>query len=383
MIKPTFALLLSLWACASVPHRADAFTWAVEQDGSGDFTIIQDALDAAAPGDSILIGPGRFDTFRPGVSVVDGYRFSAIAWVRTPDLTLIGSGRDSTVLGPLVPVLEVDGQYSCSLYIDGGAPTHVEALGLDNTALPGTIRAQSVMDACRVTREPLLRSYGVATGVVAGIEIRNTQFRGPNGVITAAATESLTIEDCEFEDDSLEGTAVMIGNGGTNCVVRRCSIRGGSTGVAFGFGGSGVVEDCDLQGMSFSGINVDSGTAVIRRCVIGATRQTLRVNVASVEVSDCVLEGGTQATIATWGTLVVRTSHILNSGVAPTVLGWTSAPGNTVDLRHNWWGTADVEQIEAWIDNRYGTVLWQPIADAVVPTESSSMSALKGNFKRD
>ena len=36
-----------------------ARTWRVEKDGSGDFTVIQDAVDAAAAGDTIRIGPGR------------------------------------------------------------------------------------------------------------------------------------------------------------------------------------------------------------------------------------------------------------------------------------------------------------------------------------
>ena len=60
---------------------------------------LQDALDAAAPGDSILIGPGRFDTFRPARSVVDNFPFAAIAWVTTTDLTIIGAGRDQTISG--------------------------------------------------------------------------------------------------------------------------------------------------------------------------------------------------------------------------------------------------------------------------------------------
>ncbi|MBE0568033.1 MAG: hypothetical protein IH621_18915 [Krumholzibacteria bacterium] len=43
---------------------AEARTWRVEKDGSGDYTVIQDALDAAASGDTIQIGPGRFEDFR-------------------------------------------------------------------------------------------------------------------------------------------------------------------------------------------------------------------------------------------------------------------------------------------------------------------------------
>ena len=39
---------------------AHASTWHVERDGSGDFTTIQPAVDASAPGDTIHIGPGEY-----------------------------------------------------------------------------------------------------------------------------------------------------------------------------------------------------------------------------------------------------------------------------------------------------------------------------------
>ena len=37
-----------------------AIAWRVEKDGSGDSVAIQDAVDASASGDTILIGAGRF-----------------------------------------------------------------------------------------------------------------------------------------------------------------------------------------------------------------------------------------------------------------------------------------------------------------------------------
>ncbi|MFH2054054.1 MAG: hypothetical protein ABIK96_16485, partial [bacterium] len=43
---------------------ASARTLCVERDGSGNFTEIQPAIDAAASGDTILIGPGEYlETF--------------------------------------------------------------------------------------------------------------------------------------------------------------------------------------------------------------------------------------------------------------------------------------------------------------------------------
>ena len=52
----TMILLIGLVVPASVAAR----TWQVAQDGSGDFAVIQDAVDAAEDGDVIEIGPGRY-----------------------------------------------------------------------------------------------------------------------------------------------------------------------------------------------------------------------------------------------------------------------------------------------------------------------------------
>lgn len=49
----TSILTLGLLALACSAH---ATTWRVEKDGTGDFTIIQDALDAAADADTVLVG---------------------------------------------------------------------------------------------------------------------------------------------------------------------------------------------------------------------------------------------------------------------------------------------------------------------------------------
>lgn len=54
-------VFLAMMLASLLASGAEARTWRVERDGSGDYTIIQDAVDAAASGDTIRIGPGRFD----------------------------------------------------------------------------------------------------------------------------------------------------------------------------------------------------------------------------------------------------------------------------------------------------------------------------------
>lgn len=43
-----------------LPALIFAATLTVKQDGSGDYTVIQSALDAASPGDTVLVYPGRY-----------------------------------------------------------------------------------------------------------------------------------------------------------------------------------------------------------------------------------------------------------------------------------------------------------------------------------
>ena len=97
--------LLVIMTCLCLTFDVQAHTWLVEKDGSGDFTIIQDALDAAASGDTVRIGPGRFEDFKqytyPGGTPV------IVANVQVAHMTLIGAGSEATIIGSEV----FDGPY--------------------------------------------------------------------------------------------------------------------------------------------------------------------------------------------------------------------------------------------------------------------------------
>src|SRR5262245_25586541 len=74
-IAMSFALIIA--------PAISANTWIVALDGSGDFTTIQSAVDAATDEDIIVVRPGTYVE-----SVI----------VRTKALTIVGSGVQSTIV---------------------------------------------------------------------------------------------------------------------------------------------------------------------------------------------------------------------------------------------------------------------------------------------
>jgi len=98
--------LLSAFAWLSLlSPLAEGHTWRVEKDGSGDYTTIQPAVDGAAPGDSIMIGPGRYSetTLYNPDAAKDFFPKPVMIAVTVDDLTILGAGTDQVYLSPETP----------------------------------------------------------------------------------------------------------------------------------------------------------------------------------------------------------------------------------------------------------------------------------------
>lgn len=355
-----------------------ARTWRVEKDGSGDFTIVQDALDAAAPGDSVLIGPGRFATFRPGTSNADGFPFQMIAWVTTPDLTILGSGPDVTYLGPAVFIDEVEGRRPGALFLDEGAPAVVSGLTIENVPGEATIWSGSTLRDCRIVN-PDDNTVAVTILGGHGAHLIDCSFIGADMIATGSRASGMVIENCRFVNDSTEGGGVFFSNGAQNGVVRGCTFEGGGGAIALSFGATGVVEDCVIRQTRASGIALSHSRVVVRRCTIGpGTRQPIFLRGGTLEIYDSEISGGTYATIGGSANLTMRNCHILNAGA------WTVQTvienSDVMDLSYNWWGTSDLTQIEAWIEDPTGKVIVEPILTGPVGTEATSIGELKARY---
>ncbi len=219
-----------------------ATVWHVDQQGGGDFTTIQAAIQAAAGGDEILVSPGTYQEnvdFQgkdlwvrseagPESSIIDGGGAGTCATFRSgesPEAVLegftltrgAGTLYQGVILGGAAFCLlssptfrgcrfvENASTYAAGIYVDGADSEIVDCVFLSNTA----------------------QTYG---GAIAGARsrpsIRGCRFEGNyagTGDGTIHLALSATIENCIFRDNRARaGAAVNAGGFGADFEIRDC-----------------------------------------------------------------------------------------------------------------------------------------------------------------
>ena len=313
-------MLLSILAATYCSAR----TWRVEQDGSGEFLNIQDAANVAAPGDTVFVGPGRYDQYReirPG--------WETIVEVATDSLTLIGTDRDAVFIGGIEPYPNKQNDVSGKRITAHGIVS-----GGDNNWL--------------VVESMTIENMDFGVRCHPGGAVRNCRFRHIHyGAVFSDNAENswpdfeLLVEDCDVMLS--DGTGVQIqysGNGETSAVVRRLSIHDADGPWAAGEGVYSThpnltIEDCHFD-RARVGIQIEGGAATATSCVINGSAtgisvdgilecRDVRVNnstdrdaiiYGSFIADSCSFSGhGSYATLWSFrGGATVRDSHILNNG---------------------------------------------------------------------
>jgi hypothetical protein len=386
-------MLLAAAALAMWPSVVEGAIWRVELDGSGDFTSIQDAVDAAEPGDTILVGPGRFDEFR----LTPINNFSAVIYVYKSGLTVQGAGVDETIIGTgLVdwyrrPVIghssissftlrdaRVTGGYDC-IYYSGDGLT-VERCELGNST-GGMSLFSSNNFTVRDSRFLDVSSIGIISfghGASNGL-IEDCEFVGMIQAIVIQRTSNVRIADCVMT----EVDQAIQYDGSTAGEISRCR----ATGIpswAYGVGmlvvaGSQVtMTDCEIDwsmtatgALSVRSQGVVSGHGNILR---GGRITTIRVNGPNT------FHGFHGNEIYPADPLSVLATYIPGSLIPPVHL----------DLTGNYWGTDDAEQIAAWIEDYHDypdshdyrmIVDYIPFEASSVGTVPASLSEVKDRFR--
>lgn len=381
-------VLLTNAIVALLASVAAASTWSVQRDGSGDFTTIQPALDAAADGDTILIGPGEYTeatTVRlPGWA----YDIESYAHLRCDDLTIIGAGADVTVIGPptyqgnaatgspaglsysvnggTLNISDVTIRHSYAMFVLG--ILYVDRCRFENNKIgiswnpsgPGGWVRDSVVEVTDPIFDPMAFAIGVG-GLGSGVLLENCQFHKPGSL--------RTVHGIELRSCDLVGMNVYAS---TDVVIRNCAIAGGEVAVSQSQGGSTcAIYDSDLSG-SVAALTVLSDASG-GRFVVENSR----------------LSGGSYGVL--WlrrfsGPCEVYGCDLIR-GTGPVVQCDPSGPVVTHSMTGNYWGTTDEPTIQSWIidhaDNPQigATVIYSPYAGQSVPTESTSWGELKALWR--
>jgi len=394
--QTTVALTLAVLV---MPWLASASTWHVEKDGAGDFTVIQEAVDAASDGDTIKIGPGRFEDFFEQQS----FDVWNIALIEGKSLTFLGAGVENTILGP-EEIGIIDSHFvNCIRTFGDGIVVRVSDIRFENVQADGIRMSEPgriEVDDCEFEN----CGGGLWGSFRDGGWIRNCAFYdidqelGDRCIELYAPTVGVVVEDCLFRDS---GTGVSSDWAGTHDnVIRRCDFEGGQNGVRVIAGASVTVENSSFSGQSRRSIlGDDPGTVIIEGnhidttgsggwCLLtfnGSGEYIIRDNTMS---SDGIIIGMYTSRME----IECHGNHFIRTGadawyIHPGGAGPEHHPGDLriLDFTDNHWGTNDPDEVAAWIfdhdddpDYHY-SIDFQPMADPVA-VESHSWSGVKAIF---
>jgi len=375
-------LILALLSAPS----ASANTWRVEKDGSGNFTVIQNALNSCASGDTVLVGPGRYTEHAPfdfGALTEDTY-----VVVKTPNLTLRGTDRDAVIIGPEV-CTKINSREP------NGIATSLQAAGLKIENLT----VENVVD-------------GVTIEVAADASdciLRDCE----NGFIIGSSSDH-TFTRCEVHDSP--GWSMSCFLQGTRVDLNSCQFEAyvpfpgaqSPGGVNISGAHDVLVSDCSFLGDAYlqfqmftdgtilrntfdaGVINIlDSSASIVGNVMGRSPLDNVFFTGDTITAMKNVFGGGEDATLFLSGnSVVMHDNHILNAGSLSVQINNYDSPDYTLDLTNNWWGTADATQIATWIrdvhDDPYFNieVKFVPFADQPLPAKSTSFGSLKAGFGR-
>ncbi len=299
--------------------------------GKPHYTTIQDAVDAASSGDTILVGPG---TYAGEITI-------------NKSLTLLGDPGDTTP-GPGVnaPV------------IDGGS-------------LPG---------------DGILIDNGVSNVIIQGFEFANftSDDTGIGNGISAweASTSNITVQDNYFHD--LEYNGILVGNDSalgdhTNWLVKGNIVDNvGYIGFELTNTSNSTIEgniihlDTPEIGAIFSSARRSETGLTIKDNVIDGTPSTAYpviyiyaydLDMPNPTLSNVLIEGNIIETVGTPAQIYIRnigtgtiTGVTVQENSLTTLRNMTAA---TIDASDNWWGTTVASEIAAGISGT-GSVDFTP-----------------------
>ncbi|MCK4415253.1 MAG: right-handed parallel beta-helix repeat-containing protein [Candidatus Eisenbacteria sp.] len=298
-----------LIALASVPSLAAGKALIVTPRGDGDFPSIQAAIDAAAPGDTVLLTNGTFSG--------SGNR----------DISFLGKSivvrSASDVPESCVVDCQRQGQGFC-FYWEEPAAAVLRGVTITKSDLDGhggaiyCNAASPTIELCIITRNQATRGGGIYCGEGSAPHftdcriVENTTEMVPTPGVGGAMLSSYSAP--VFERCAIEGNTSGGPGGGLYCssgslTLRECTIRGnGESGVLVSYGTSLLVENCVFSGNDIGAVDCHQATATI-------ISSTIAANISSIYSAGIHCRGGSSIALrqtVLWGNCgPAETSQIL------------------------------------------------------------------------
>ncbi len=387
-MKNTNLLILAFLVIAG---PANAAVWRVERDGSGDFSVIQEAVDAAETGDTILLGPGRF-------SATSDFRYYNARNIQTcialdKSLTIKGAGQAQSFVGPDLGIKTEygTGGLACRTV---GVELKLEDLTFidcDGNSVLFDVGLGGLLEMDRVNIENTFR--GVSIHGTTGSYIRDCSLFASSKGITLYRTIGLEINNCIIQN--VAGTCVNIQfpESFGNRIVD-CNISGGYTGIYLANCGVTSIENCMITDTFNSGLLIDNATGVSIENVVVSGDVGVGIDLFRYDdltVRNSIFSGSYAAILVAHPAsgMVFENNHILPTPGAWWV--WVSSHYHgdpaIVDFANNYWGTINPEEISLGIydgnddDSRHIFIDFEPMADGPVSTEAATFEGFKAMFR--
>ncbi|MFO7652301.1 MAG: right-handed parallel beta-helix repeat-containing protein [Candidatus Krumholzibacteriia bacterium] len=379
---------------------AEARTWWVQKDGTGDFTVIQDAVDAAAAGDTIRIGPGRFYEGQT-VEFPNGSSIFTRVYIYHREITIIGSGAEHTFIGQAeswdVPQGDHKGIYAHSY--QGVERVEVRNLCIEN-AREGIYSWGVEMDIEHCRFEACDIAIMTLTHASSGLYVSDSQFVELARDMMFIYTNWLAltrIENCVFTlGESTWGRWHIGLNNVADAVIEGCEFLGGEMGVQLDQRTVAHIRRCIFDGQTFFGLHtVQASTeSYVEHCTFRNQRRAHLLSDPTVthRATHCTFENISEASYEIRGALSIQVNNCdLGRGAQYTVMAtykWSAYQDPTsFDFTNNYWGTSDPDSIAAWIrdandtDETEYTILFEPFRTDSTPTQRRSLSGVRRLFR--
>ena len=363
----------------------EARTLQIERDGSGDYATIQPAIDAAAPGDTLLLGPGRYT--ETTTTNFPGFTVQSHAVVEKGPLAFVARIPEQTIIGPTVRNDVGFGPHGFSV---SSMSTGVVIDGLTIENLFDAVYTSQGMTIRRCT----LRNgfHGVSGGTLENLVVDRCILANNDGGISVSQNSSnVMVTRCTFLHNIYHGAGFAQT---MNAMVDSCTIVGAGQGITFQQGSYGTLRNSIVADAIQVGVDValDAVVVVTHTRVTGA-RWTIAVRArSSATITDGVVSGGADATVYLSGnsSAQITRSHILKgTGYAVETASYPNEPVTRLNLTSNYWGTTSSDSIASWIHDGAddpsikAVVDFEPILLHPVPVPQSSLGALKARFRRE